>query len=78
MGNRGVSYWLLLGPGWLLLAYLVYAQAIPALDYDLGVSMGTQETAYWIVLPLIMIWATWALFQMAKELKLSSKGERLS
>jgi hypothetical protein len=40
--------------------------------------MGTQETAYWIVLPLIMIWATWALFQMAKELKLSSKGERLS
>ena len=25
--------------------YLVYAQAIPALDYELGVRMGTQESA---------------------------------
>jgi len=33
------------GPGWLLLIYLVYAQAIPAFDYDLGVAMGTQEPA---------------------------------
>lgn len=32
-------------PGWLLLAYLLYAQAIPAFDYDLGVRMGTQESA---------------------------------
>jgi hypothetical protein len=156
METRDISYWMLHGPGWLLLLYLIYAQAIPAIDYDLGVSMGTQEpakqitevgvafwygfafgdlviyipllalgltghwlgrawgritlaaalgitvywpavclaaivaarnapgwslpdeTAYWIVLPLIMIWATWALFQMLKELKLSSKGERLS
>ena len=45
MGNRGASYWLLLGPGWLLLLYLIYAQAIPAFNYDLGVSMGTQEPA---------------------------------
>jgi len=156
METRGISFWLLHGPGWLLLLYLIYAQAIPAFSYDLGVSMGTQEpaeqvtalgvafwygfafgdlviyipllalglighwlgrawgrvtlvaalgitvywpavclaaivaarnapgwnlpdeTAYWIVLPLIMIWATWTLFQMVKELKLSSKGERLS
>jgi len=28
-----------------LLLYLVYAQAIPAFDYDLGVAMGTQESA---------------------------------
>ncbi len=153
MGNRGTGFWLLHGPGWLLLLYLVYAQAIPAFSYDLGVSMGTQEsaeqitavgvafwygfafgdlviyipllalglighwlgrawgrvtlvaalgitvywpavclaaivaardapgwrlldeTAFWIVLPLIMIWATWALCQMATELKLPSKGE---
>ena len=33
------------GPGWLLLSYLVYAQAIPAFDYELGVAMGTQEPA---------------------------------
>jgi hypothetical protein len=32
-------------PGWLLFAYLVYAQAIPAFDYQLGVAMGTQESA---------------------------------
>ena len=35
----------LLIPGWLLLAYLVYAQAIPALNYEWGVRMGTQEAA---------------------------------
>ena len=28
-----------------MLLYLVYAQAIPAFDYDLGVTMGTQESA---------------------------------
>lgn len=33
------------GPGWLLLLYLIYAQAIPAFDYQLGVRMGTQESA---------------------------------
>ncbi len=32
-------------PGWLLLIYLIYAQAIPAFDYSLGVSMGTQDSA---------------------------------
>lgn len=37
--------WVLQGPGWLLLVYLVYAQGIPAFDYELGVAMGTQESA---------------------------------
>jgi hypothetical protein len=32
-------------PGWLLLIYLVVAQGITAFSYDLGVSMGTQESA---------------------------------
>lgn len=36
---------MLQGPGWLLLVYLVYAQGIPAFDYELGVAMGTQESA---------------------------------
>lgn len=31
--------------GWLFLAYLVYAQGVPALNYDYGVAMGTQEPA---------------------------------
>jgi len=29
--------------GWLLLIYLIYSQAIPAFDYNLGVAMRTQE-----------------------------------
>lgn len=43
MRNR--EFWLLQLPGWLLLLYLVYAQGIPAFDYELGVRMGTQEPA---------------------------------
>jgi hypothetical protein len=43
MTKRGTGFWMLQGPGWLIAVYMVYAQAIPALDYDLGVSMGTQE-----------------------------------
>jgi hypothetical protein len=45
MENRPAEYWWLQITGWLLLAYLVYAQAIPAFDYELGVRMGTQEPA---------------------------------
>ena len=45
LNNKTVVFWLIQGPGWLLFAYLVYAQAIPAFDYDLGVRMGTQESA---------------------------------
>ncbi len=45
MSPRRIDFWTVLVPGWLLCAYLVYAQAIPALDYELGVSMGTQESA---------------------------------
>lgn len=35
----------MLGPGWLLLAYLIYAQGVSAIDYELGVAMGVQEPA---------------------------------
>lgn len=41
----GIGFWCLQGPGWLLLCYLIVAQAIPAFDYQLGVRMGTQESA---------------------------------
>jgi len=41
--NRGVTFWVLQLPGWLLLIYLVYAQGITAFGYDIGVAMGTQE-----------------------------------
>lgn len=45
MPRKGTGFWMLQGPGWLLLIYLLYAQGIPALDYDMGVAMGTQEPA---------------------------------
>jgi len=43
--RRGFWFFGLQGPGWLLLIYLVIAQGLTALSYDLGVSMGTQEPA---------------------------------
>ena len=43
--TRRLGWWGLQIPGWLLLAYLAYAQGIPAFDYELGVRMGTQESA---------------------------------
>ena len=45
MTQRDINFWILQGLGWLLLVYLVYAQAIPAFNYDIGVAMGTQESA---------------------------------
>ena len=45
MARKGTGFWLLQGPGWLLLLYLAVAQGIPALVYDRGVAMGTQEPA---------------------------------
>ena len=43
--TRGRTWWILQITGWLLLVYLTYAQLIPAFDYQLGVDMGTQESA---------------------------------
>ncbi len=43
--KKTAGFWFIQVPGWLLTAYLIYAQAIPAFDYELGVQMGTQESA---------------------------------
>ena len=45
MSDPKTTFWIMQGPGWLLLAYLVVAQGVSALDYGLGVTMGTQESA---------------------------------
>jgi len=45
MTKRDFNFWLIQTPGWLLLLYLIYAQAIPAFNYETGVIMGTQEPA---------------------------------
>lgn len=43
--RRGFGYWSIQVPGWLFLVYLILAQGVSAIDYDLGVAMGTQEPA---------------------------------
>ena len=43
--KRDINFWLIQTPGWLLLLYLIYAQAIPAFNYETGVIIGTQEAA---------------------------------
>ncbi len=45
MKTQPKAFWFLQVSGWLFAAYLIYAQGIPAIDYDYGVAMGTQEPA---------------------------------
>jgi hypothetical protein len=45
MRRHGFGLWSLRVPGWFLLVYLIYAQGITAFGYELGVAMGTQESA---------------------------------
>lgn len=47
-------------PGWVLVIYLVYAQGIPAFDYELGVQMGTQESAETITAVGVAFWVGFA------------------
>lgn len=54
--KRDSGFWWVQGPGWLLFIYLIYAQAIPAFDYDLGVAMGTQESAQQITAVGVAFW----------------------
>ena len=74
MGNRSAGFWMLHGPGWLLLAYLVYAQAIPAFDYELGVSMGTQEPAEKITAVGTAFWYGFAFGDLVVYIPLLALG----
>lgn len=61
-------------PGWVLLAYLVYAQAIPAFDYELGVLMGTQESAESITEVGAAFWYGFALADLLIYIPLLGAG----
>lgn len=65
---------LLYGPGWLLLLYLVYAQAIPAFNYDWGVQMGTQEPATQITEVGTAFWYGFALGDLLTYIPLLASG----
>jgi hypothetical protein len=47
MVHRDTGFWVLQGFGRILLLYLIYAHWISGFDYDIGVAMGTQESAEW-------------------------------
>ena len=59
--KRGLAFWALQGPGWLLLIYLIYTQGISAFSYELGVAMGTQESLEMITEVGAAFWYGFAL-----------------
>ena len=72
--DRGAAYWLLQGPGWLLLACLLHAQAIPAFDYELGVRMGTQEPSQRITEVGAAFWYGFAVSDLVTYVPLLATG----
>ncbi len=54
-----LSFWAIQGPGWLLFIYLLVAQCLSALNYNLGVRMGFQEPAGKITRVGVAFW--WGL-----------------
>ncbi len=72
--KRDIVFWSILGPGCLLLLYLIFAQAIPAFDYDLGVSMGTQEPAEQISEVGVAFWYGFAFADLVVYIPLLAAG----
>ena len=61
-------------PGWLLFVYLVYAQGIPAFDYEFGVRMGTQEPATQITAVGAAFWYGFAFADLVIYIPLLAVG----
>jgi len=74
VAKRDIGFWMLQAPGWLLLSYLIYAQAIPAFDYELGIVMGTQEAAEQITQVGVAFWYGFALGDAAVYIPLLAAG----
>mgnify|MGYP001817329419 FL=1 len=74
MEKRDSGFWFIQAPGWLLCLYLVYAQAIPAFNYDLGVTMGTQEPASRITEIGTAFWYGFALGDLLIYIPLLAAG----
>lgn len=74
MEKRDKGFWILQLPGWLLCLYLVYAQAIPAFDYELGINMGTQEPASRITEVGTAFWYGFALGDLLVYIPLLAAG----
>lgn len=73
-GKRRAEFWTLQGPGWALLAYLIIAQGIPAFDYQIGVRMGTQESAETITQVGAAFWYGFAFADLVTYIPLLAIG----
>jgi hypothetical protein len=71
---RGKGFWSIQLPGWLLLIYLIYAQAISAFSYDMGVAMGTQEPAQQITQVGVAFWYGFAVADLVVYIPLLLLG----
>ena len=67
-------FWATQVPGWLLFAYLVVAQGLPAFDYDIGVRMGTQEPAAIVSEVGVAFWYGFALADLLIYIPLLGAG----
>lgn len=74
MPRHKTTFWVMQGPGWLLLAYLVVAQGVSALDYRLGVAMGTQESADVITEVGVAFWYGFAFGDLVVYIPLLAIG----
>ena len=72
--KRDINFWLIQIPGWLLLLYLVYAQAIPAFNYEAGVTMGTQEPAEVVTDVGVAFWYGFAFGDLIAYIPLLAVG----
>ena len=72
--RKGAGFWVLQATGWLFLIYLVYAQAIPAFDYDLGIAMGTQESAEHVSEVGVAFWKGFAVGDLLTYIPLLAAG----
>jgi hypothetical protein len=74
MNRKDTGFWLIQAPGCLLLIYLIYAQAIPAFDYETGVRMGTQEPAGMITAVGTAFWYGFAFGDLVVYIPLLAAG----
>ena len=72
--KRGLEFWAVQGPGWLLLIYLICAQGLSAFSYQLGVDMGTQEPAEAITEVGAAFWYGFALGDLLTYIPLLCAG----
>ena len=69
-----LAFWFIQIPGWVLFAYLVVAQCVPALSYQIGVKMGTQEPAESVTEVGVAFWKGFAIGDLVVYVPLLGLG----